>query len=218
LNNHAGRISQQQNDQRHFSEETRFDDRHFQHQDRTDDNRYQYEHNLNNREFFGHRNPTFLHLQPAVFNIQSSSRHFDVKDDSNYDISYSVSDMTTGDIKTHQETRRGDEVNGQYTIVDSDGFQRKVSYRANDRDGFDAEVKREPVVGLRFSTNHQGHHNQRNIGNSQQFNQNQQLNDHFNHNNKQSQPLTLPKSVAITSVSKTEDGQRNQYITTTTTN
>jgi len=219
FDNH-GRL-QQQNDQRHFSEKTRFEDRRFHHQDRDDDYRYHHEHNLNNREFFAHsnnpQNPMFLHLHPAVFNIQSSSRHFDIKDDSNYDISYSVSDMTTGDIKTHQETRRGDEVNGQYTIVDSDGFQRKVNYRANDRDGFDAEVKREPVVGLGFSNNYQGHHNQHNFGNSQQF-QNKHFGNEFNQNNQQAQLLTHPKSVATTSVSKTEDGQLNQYITTTTTN
>lgn len=206
-----GRL-QHHNDQRHFSEKTRFEDRRFHHQDRDDDNRYHHEHNLNNREFFVHsinpQNPMFLHLQPSL------SRHFDIKDNSNYDISYSVSDMTTGDIKTHQETRRGDEVNGQYSIVDSDGFQRKVNYRANDRDGFDAEVKREPVVGLGFSNNYQGHHN---FGNSQQF-QNKHFANEFNQNNQQAQLLTHPKVVATTSVSKTEDGQLNQYITTTTTN
>lgn len=235
------------NDQRRGHEQSRLEgDRRVHHpdrfdenrrnEDRFDDSRYHNEQVYRNRGFFEQRvnpqNPTFLHLQPAVFNVQSSSRHFNVKDDSNYDIAYSVSDMTTGDIKSHQETRRGDEVNGQYTIVDSDGFQRRVNYRANDRDGFDAEVKREPIVGLRYSGNYQAHDVQNNFNNNQQFpnhqlrsgfNQNQQFNsqlsqnDQFNHN-QNAQFLTHPKSVATVSVSKTEDGQHNQYMTTTTTN
>lgn len=230
-----------QNDQRRGHEQSRLEeDRRFQHQDRFgenrriqdrfDDSRYHNEQVFRNRGFFDQRvnpkNPTFLHLQPAVFNVQSSSRHFNVKDDSNYDIAYSVSDMTTGDIKSHQETRRGDEVNGQYTILDSDGFQRRVNYRANNRDGFDAEVKREPIVGLRYSSGYQGH----NFYNNQHF-ENQNLRNDFNQHqhfnsqhsqkdqfNQNVQLLSHPKSVATVSVSKTEDGQHNQYMTTTTTN
>lgn len=236
---------QRQNDQRRFQEQTRTEEnRQFEsytqnnqdifendrrHQDRFDNNHHQQQ-NFNNRGTFDHRvnqqNPTLFHLQPAVFNVQSSSRQFNIQDDSNYDVAYSVSDMTTGDIKTHQETRRGDEVQGQYTIVDSDGFQRRVNYRANDRDGFDAEVKREPVVGYGFTNNYQGHHNQHNFNtNNQQFNTQTNFGNKFSSNQHDqfhiAQPvqfLAVPKSVATTSVSKTEDGQHNQYTTTTTTN
>lgn len=85
-------------------------------------------------------------------------------DDSNYNFAYTVSDMSTGDHKSHQETRRGDHVQGQYKLMDSDGYQRIVNYRANDRDGFDAEVRREPLTTLaqhhQTQTNYAGHYNQ----------------------------------------------------------
>lgn len=85
-------------------------------------------------------------------------------DDSNYNFAYTVSDMSTGDHKSHQETRRGDQVQGQYKLMDSDGYQRIVNYRANDRDGFDAEVRREPLTTLaqhhQTQQNYAGHHNQ----------------------------------------------------------
>lgn len=84
-------------------------------------------------------------------------------DDSNYNFAYTVSDMSTGDHKSHQESRRGDHVQGQYKLMDSDGYQRIVSYRANDRDGFDAEVRREPLTPLaqhhQTQQNYAGHIN-----------------------------------------------------------
>lgn len=85
-------------------------------------------------------------------------------DDSNYNFAYTVSDTNTGDHKSHQETRRGDHVQGQYKLMDSDGYQRIVNYRANDRDGFDADVRREPLTTLaqhhQTQSSYAGHHNQ----------------------------------------------------------
>lgn len=121
------------------------------------------------------KTPSVFHVQPTIVHIPSATRHVNVHDDSNYNFRYAVSDMTTGDIKSHQETRHGDEVQGQYTMMDSDGYQRTVNYRANDRDGFDAEVRREPSVvllalpaqynlnTLHGFTNYPGHHNQHNF-------------------------------------------------------
>lgn len=80
-----------------------------------------------------------------IVNIPSSRRNFQYIDDSNYNFAYAVSDLTTGDIKSQQETRRGDQVQGQYSMMDADGYQRIVDYRADDRNGFDAEVRREPA-------------------------------------------------------------------------
>ncbi|CAG9802702.1 unnamed protein product [Chironomus riparius] len=175
-------------------------------------------HNVN-QVFVPHQHqqtPVVIHLQPAFVNIPSSTRHLNVHDDSNYDYKYAVTDMMTGDMKTHKEARRGDEVQGQYTILDSDGYHRTVNYRANDRDGFDAEVRREPAYPvLSYAqnyngfTNYQGHHNQHNFNNDnnqQQWNYSQQV--HF---------IPQPISVASTSVTKVDDGHQNQYSTKTTT-
>lgn len=62
-----------------------------------------------------------------------------------YEFSYSVHDDHTGDIKSQQESRKGDVVTGQYELIDSDGFKRIVTYTADDHSGFNAVVHREPT-------------------------------------------------------------------------
>ncbi|KXJ71757.1 hypothetical protein RP20_CCG019762 [Aedes albopictus] len=63
----------------------------------------------------------------------------------NYEFSYSVHDEHTGDIKSQHETRHGDEVRGQYTLLDADGHHRIVDYHADHHNGFNAVVRREPT-------------------------------------------------------------------------
>lgn len=63
-----------------------------------------------------------------------------------YDFSYSVHDTQTGDIKQQYETRDGDRVQGQYSLVDADGLHRIVDYTADDVNGFQATVRREPIT------------------------------------------------------------------------
>lgn len=62
-----------------------------------------------------------------------------------YEFSYSVHDEHTGDIKSQHETRHEDKVQGQYTLLDADGHHRVVDYTADDHNGFNAVVRREPV-------------------------------------------------------------------------
>ena len=218
---HQQRQSQleQLNDQRRVQEQM-IRDHEQERLDRARENQHQ-RHNVH-QVFVPHQHqqtPVVIHLQPAVVNIPSSTRHFNVHDDSNYDYKYAVSDMMTGDMKTHKETRRGDEVQGQYTMLDSDGYHRTVNYRANDRDGFDADVRREPAYpALSYANNqqhfngfinYQGHHNQHNFNNDdnqEQWNYTHQV--HF---------IPQPISVATTSVAKVNDGHHNQYSTKTTT-
>jgi len=194
------------NDQRRVQEQMIRDHE----QERLERTRENQHHNVH-KVFVVPQTPAIIHLQPAVVNIPVSTRHFNVHDDSNYDYRYGVTDMTTGDMKTHKETRRGDEVQGQYTIMDSDGYHRTVNYRANDRVGFDAEVRREPAYpALAYAhnhngfTNYQGHHNQHNFddNNQEQWNYYQQV--HL---------IPQPISEATTSVTKVDD----QYTTKTTT-
>lgn len=62
-----------------------------------------------------------------------------------YSYGYSVQDPLTGDSKSQHETRNGDAVQGSYTLVDADGYQRTVDYTADDVHGFNAVVRREPL-------------------------------------------------------------------------
>ncbi|KFB42429.1 AGAP010098-PA-like protein [Anopheles sinensis] len=64
-----------------------------------------------------------------------------------YQFSYSVHDDHTGDVKSQQEERHGDDVKGQYSLVDADGYRRVVDYTADEHNGFNAVVRREPLSG-----------------------------------------------------------------------
>ena len=79
--------------------------------------------------------------------VQPIIKHVEVEDHPKYEFAYEVHDEHTGDIKSQQETRDGDVVKGQYTLIDADGYRRVVEYTANDHDGFNAVVHREPVKG-----------------------------------------------------------------------
>ncbi|CAG9864159.1 unnamed protein product [Phyllotreta striolata] len=59
-----------------------------------------------------------------------------------YHYDYAVHDLHTHDIKSQWETRNGDKVKGEYTIVEPDGSKRIVSYTADKHTGFNAIVKK----------------------------------------------------------------------------
>jgi len=59
-----------------------------------------------------------------------------------YSYTYSVADSITGDSKTASETRDGDVVRGQYSLVEPDGSVRTVTYTADSINGFNAVVDR----------------------------------------------------------------------------
>lgn len=63
-----------------------------------------------------------------------------------YSYGYDVQDALTGDYKGHQEHRNGDIVTGSYSVVDPDGTRRIVDYSADPLNGFNAVVRREPLV------------------------------------------------------------------------
>uniref|UniRef100_A0A4Y0BHP2 Uncharacterized protein n=1 Tax=Anopheles funestus TaxID=62324 RepID=A0A4Y0BHP2_ANOFN len=89
---------------------------------------------------YQHSAPTIVKTiaQPTI--IKSVEHHAPA----NYEFSYSVHDEHTGDIKSQHETRHGDEVHGQYSLLDSDGHHRIVDYHADHHSGFNAVVRREP--------------------------------------------------------------------------
>ena len=63
-----------------------------------------------------------------------------------YNFNYSVDDSITGDVKAQTETRDGDNVQGQYTLNDADGYKRIVDYSSDAVSGFKATVRRERLV------------------------------------------------------------------------
>ncbi|XP_072940701.1 uncharacterized protein [Epargyreus clarus] len=63
-----------------------------------------------------------------------------------YEFSYSVEDPHTGDHKSQHESRDGDVVRGEYSLVQPDGSVRKVEYTADDHTGFNAVVHNSPAT------------------------------------------------------------------------
>ncbi|XP_060653232.1 larval cuticle protein A2B [Drosophila nasuta] len=63
-----------------------------------------------------------------------------------YSYSYDVHDGSTGDVKSQQETRSGDVVQGAYSLIEADGTRRIVEYTADPVHGFNAVVRREGAV------------------------------------------------------------------------
>ncbi|XP_058820004.1 larval cuticle protein A2B-like [Topomyia yanbarensis] len=84
-------------------------------------------------------------IQPALV---KTVKHIEYPDSpAQYQFQYSVHDEHTGDIKSQQEERNGDDVKGQYTLIDADGHRRIVDYTADEHNGFNAVVRREPLEG-----------------------------------------------------------------------
>lgn len=63
-----------------------------------------------------------------------------------YSFAYDVQDTITGDFKNQIESRNGNLVQGQYSVVDPDGTRRVVDYTADPVNGFNAVVSKQPLV------------------------------------------------------------------------
>lgn len=63
-----------------------------------------------------------------------------------YEFAYNVDDTQSGDVKTQRESRDGENVKGQYTLNDADGYKRIVDYSVNGESGFTAVVRRERLT------------------------------------------------------------------------
>ncbi|EAT43802.1 AAEL004776-PA [Aedes aegypti] len=107
-----------------------------------------------------HYDPHYYHqpaliktVQPAIVKtfqpaLVKTVKHVEYPEaPAEYQFQYSVHDEHTGDIKSQQEERHGDDVKGQYTLIDADGHRRIVDYTADEHNGFNAVVRREPLDG-----------------------------------------------------------------------
>lgn len=63
-----------------------------------------------------------------------------------YSFEYGVHDSITGDSKSQAETRSGDVVRGQYSLIEPDGSKRTVDYTADPVNGFNAIVSKTPLA------------------------------------------------------------------------
>lgn len=137
------------------------------------------------------QNPSSGNVQ--LVSIPSSRRVVQVIEPASYNFGYAVSDYNTGDIKSQQEIRRGDNVQGQYTMIDTDGYRRVVDYTADDVNGFSAGVRREQIRPQYYLI-------------ESPIQANQYLR----------QPLSIvPTSYSTAHVSKNENGVHNEYTTST---
>ncbi|EDX15687.1 larval cuticle protein A2B isoform X2 [Drosophila simulans] len=92
----------------------------------------------------------FVILSLALFASVAVARPgyaLDYYDHPKYAFNYGVADHSTGDVKSQHETRDGDVVKGQYSLVEPDGSIRTVDYTADSIHGFNAVVtKSGPTV------------------------------------------------------------------------
>ncbi|XP_058456544.1 cuticle protein 7-like [Malaya genurostris] len=93
---------------------------------------------------------TLLLVSLAMFGSSVLARPgyaVDYYDHPKYAFNYGVADHTTGDVKSQHETRDGDVVKGQYSLVEPDGSVRTVDYTADPINGFNAVVsKTAPLI------------------------------------------------------------------------
>ncbi|XP_064076787.1 larval/pupal rigid cuticle protein 66-like [Vanessa tameamea] len=83
----------------------------------------------------------------AIFALLVAVAHSSAVHGGDYNsFSYGVSDPHTGDVKSQHETRVGDNVVGQYSLLESDGTRRTVDYAADAHSGFNAVVRKDPAV------------------------------------------------------------------------
>lgn len=54
--------------------------------------------------------------------------------------SFGISDPESGNAQTREESRDGDVVKGEYSVLQADGTVRTVRYTADSKNGFQAEI------------------------------------------------------------------------------
>ncbi|XP_019529060.1 activating signal cointegrator 1 complex subunit 2 homolog isoform X1 [Aedes albopictus] len=62
-----------------------------------------------------------------------------------YQFGFDVKDDEFTNYQNRKEQRDGNVIKGSYSVVDSDGFIRTVTYTADPKEGFKAEVSRQPT-------------------------------------------------------------------------
>ncbi|XP_022920963.2 uncharacterized protein [Onthophagus taurus] len=90
--------------------------------------------------------------QPQIYPAQARSNGKQTEEEEQYDdanssykFGFDVTDDENTNYHNRQEQRDGKKISGSYSVVDSDGFIRTVTYTADPEEGFKAEVVRKPT-------------------------------------------------------------------------
>jgi Insect cuticle protein len=85
------------------------------------------------------------YYQPNPIIVKEIRHHVQPEAPANYEFSYDVNEHSTGDVKSQQESAKNGVITGSYQLNDADGYRRIVDYTADDYNGFQATVRREPL-------------------------------------------------------------------------
>lgn len=85
-------------------------------------------------------------LAPAPIAVAAKLSDSEFDPNPQYSFAYDVQDTITGDSKSQIESRNGNLVQGQYSLIDPDGTRRVVDYTADPVNGFNAIVSKQPLV------------------------------------------------------------------------
>ncbi|KAJ3663040.1 hypothetical protein Zmor_007349 [Zophobas morio] len=87
--------------------------------------------------------------RPAIQAQQPQQEGKDQQEDydpnPSYQFGFDVNDDLYTNYQNRKEQREGNKITGSYSVVDSDGFVRTVTYTADPKEGFKAEVTRQPT-------------------------------------------------------------------------
>jgi hypothetical protein len=83
--------------------------------------------------------------KPAFVQQPEEESPEDYDPNPSYQFGFDVKDDEFTNYQNRKESREGNVIKGSYSVVDSDGFIRTVSYTADPKEGFKAEVVREPT-------------------------------------------------------------------------
>ncbi|XP_032598261.1 adult-specific cuticular protein ACP-22 isoform X2 [Drosophila grimshawi] len=128
----------------HYYEHSHGGYEHLAHQEHEPIHDYGHEHQverISQGEEHGHEQPHY-----EVEQHHTEDEHVDYYAPPKYAFKYGVNDFHTGDVKSQHETRDGDTVKGQYSLVEPDGSIRTVDYTADKHNGFNAVVHKTAPV------------------------------------------------------------------------
>ncbi|KAH8380236.1 hypothetical protein KR009_009579, partial [Drosophila setifemur] len=93
-----------------------------------------------------YQSPSSPILSKAQQKLQQQQEEEEYDDaNSSYQFGFDVKDDEFTNYQNRKEVRDGSVIKGSYSVVDSDGFIRTVKYTADPKEGFKAEVIREPT-------------------------------------------------------------------------
>ena len=95
----------------------------------------------------GARHQSYQQQQQVAAANKAKLQEEEEYDDQNssYQFGFDVKDDEFTNYQNRKEVRDGGVIKGSYSVVDSDGFIRTVKYTADPKEGFKAEVIREPT-------------------------------------------------------------------------